>query len=263
MRDGAQSKLLSLIRTPVDVTVTVFEVGGNSTWSGTLLVRTLLTFWPRRTDAGHSALGRPSAPTEFGFLASTVMPAPSSVASTLGSSRTMPPVISWFGRASIWEFGTWLPATVSTPNRLVDQRTPGLQLLRRVLGRVDDDRRRADALQADRLPHHDELGVIARVDHDQVARPGRVDRVLDRVRVAGRGRHVECRFDHHRRRTADRHRDGVDRLLLIGGDDHQLARSDAGRHRRGDGRVAPAGHRQRRAVDRDQCPARRRSRSGA
>ena len=117
----------------------------------------------------------------------------------------------------------------------VDHRPPGFELRGRVLGCVDDDRGRTHALQAYRLPHHHELVVDARVDQDQVARVGRVDRRLDQAT----GRAVD---PGRRNRAADRDGHGVDAGTTVSGRHDELTGFGAGRHGDGDRGVAPGGH---------------------
>ena len=144
--------------------------------------------------------------------------------------------------------------------------TPGVHLAGRLRVRVDRDGTRAHALQAHRLPHDHVLAVRARIDDQQVARRGIVDRRLQRVVVdlapglaaRARGR------DDRRGLAAHGDRDAVDRLLAVAGghDDFAAdrrrgdavllhrAQGQARRHGDVDRPVIPAVHGRGQAADR-------------
>ena len=106
----------------------------------------------------------------------------------------------------------------------VDARPPDLELGGRVLGRVDDDRPGADALQPHRLPHDHQLVVGAGVDQDEIARRRCIDRQLDGAGSGSAGDGLTGVAAGHApgRRGLDVDGDGVNRLLAGGGGDLEL-----------------------------------------
>ena len=128
--------------------------------------------------------------------------------------------------------------------QVVDGGPPSLEFAGWILGRVDDDRGRTDALQTDRLPHDDQFVVRARVDQDEISRRGGVDsRLYGLTRASLHA--LRCR-------SAQGDRDGVNCRFAVGGRYHQFTGRRVIGHVDRNGSIAP-GHvrsRDRNATDR-------------